>query len=37
MLGSGLLYFLVSLATKPLGEEKLGRMFPKVNKAKGKD
>jgi hypothetical protein len=33
MLGSGLLYFLVSLATKPLSEEKLDKMFPKSNKA----
>ncbi|MGC8940196.1 MAG: hypothetical protein ACP5KU_06850 [Candidatus Bathyarchaeia archaeon] len=34
MLGSSLLYFLVSLATKPLAEEKLEKMFPKSQKPK---
>jgi len=32
MLGSAVVYFLVSLATKPLNEEKLGTLFPKRKK-----
>jgi len=30
MFGSALIYFLVSLATKPLPKEKLGKLFPKL-------
>ncbi|MEM3536160.1 MAG: sodium:solute symporter family protein [Candidatus Bathyarchaeia archaeon] len=33
MLGAGLLYFLVSLATKPLDKEKLDKMFPRAKEA----